>query len=176
MPDVRTTLDDFCQAIEAAGLGPPDSTIDDGGLRRFSSKGERGDDSGWYVLYADDCPTGLRMLEIRHQVHMVRQDRSTDDGPRTGGPPTTCGRTQRERDEEEQRQQAEAAALAPRIWQSAAPALSDHPYLVHKGCGLMACGWMPTTTCSSPCTTTALSSICRRLPRAERSDSFPTGA
>lgn len=36
----------FRDAIQAAGLTPPDDIEADGKLRRFSSNGKRGDDSG----------------------------------------------------------------------------------------------------------------------------------
>lgn len=39
-------IDKFRNAIEAAGIGAPDEIQDDGKLRRFSTNGKRGDDSG----------------------------------------------------------------------------------------------------------------------------------
>lgn len=48
----------FREAIEVAGLPAPAEIHDDGKLRRFSTNGKRGDDSGWYCLHADGIPAG----------------------------------------------------------------------------------------------------------------------
>ena len=49
----------FSQAIQAAGLIPPDIVHIDGQLHRFSSSGKRGDLSGWYVLHGNRLPAGV---------------------------------------------------------------------------------------------------------------------
>ena len=51
-------IDQFHDAIQSAGLTPPADIEPDGKLRRFSSNGKRGDDSGWYVLHGDSIPAG----------------------------------------------------------------------------------------------------------------------
>lgn len=51
-------IDQFKQAIEAAGLKPPDVVHDDGAIHRFATSGRRGDDSGWYSLHTDGIPSG----------------------------------------------------------------------------------------------------------------------
>lgn len=51
-------IDNFRNAIEAAGIGAPNDIHDDGKLHRFSTNGKRGDDSGWYVLHGDGVPAG----------------------------------------------------------------------------------------------------------------------
>ncbi|MFZ2737160.1 MAG: DUF3987 domain-containing protein [Burkholderiaceae bacterium] len=51
-------IDQFKQAIESAGLTPPDVIHDDGAIHRFSTNGRRGDDSGWYSLHTDGIPAG----------------------------------------------------------------------------------------------------------------------
>jgi phage/plasmid primase-like uncharacterized protein len=48
----------FRDAIQAAGLTPPDVIEADGKLRRFSSNGKRGDGAGWYLLFSDGIPAG----------------------------------------------------------------------------------------------------------------------
>ncbi len=52
-------IEKFRQAIQSAGLTPPDVIEADGKLRRFASSGKRGDDAGWYVLYGDGIPAGI---------------------------------------------------------------------------------------------------------------------
>ena len=51
-------IEHFRLAIAAAGLTPPDTIIADGKIRRFSTNGERGDDSGWYMLHIDRIAAG----------------------------------------------------------------------------------------------------------------------
>ena len=55
---IYDAIDAFRDAIAGAGLTPPDQIIADGTLRRFSSNGKRGDDSGWYVAHMDGIPAG----------------------------------------------------------------------------------------------------------------------
>lgn len=49
----------FAQAIEAAGLMPPEIVHADGQLHRFSPTGKRSDFAGWYVLHEDGLPAGV---------------------------------------------------------------------------------------------------------------------
>lgn len=72
-------VDQFRDAMAGAGLPVPDTIHDDGKLHRFSSNGQRGDDSGWYVLHSDGVPAGVfgdwrqvqdRQAQERH--HMAR--------------------------------------------------------------------------------------------------------
>ena len=56
---MTNTANAFRQAIEKAGLVPPDTIIEDGKLHRFSSNGDRADDSGWYALFSDETPAGV---------------------------------------------------------------------------------------------------------------------
>src|SRR5690606_27537070 len=46
-------IEQFKNAIAAAGLPVPEVIHDDGKLHRFSTSGKRGDQSGWYVLHDD---------------------------------------------------------------------------------------------------------------------------
>lgn len=51
-------VEQFHDAIQAAGLNPPEQIKDDGNLHRFASNGKRGDDAGWYSLHGDGIPAG----------------------------------------------------------------------------------------------------------------------
>ena len=51
-------INQFRDAIAAAGLTPPDEIIDDGKIHRFSSNGKPRDESGWYVLHSDGVAAG----------------------------------------------------------------------------------------------------------------------
>lgn len=51
-------IQDFRDAIRAAGLTPPDELIDDGKRHRFATSNRRGDVAGWYILHGDGIPAG----------------------------------------------------------------------------------------------------------------------
>ena len=51
-------VEQFREAIRAAGLTPPDVIEPDGALHRFASNGKREDDAGWYVMHDDGIPSG----------------------------------------------------------------------------------------------------------------------
>jgi phage/plasmid primase-like uncharacterized protein len=124
----------FRQVIERDGLTPPHAIIPDGKIHRFSSNGDRSDDSGWYVLYSDapsvavygDWRTGLKQTWTKKAdstltaVERDRQRKRLDEA-------------RRQREHDEQLRQAEAAKRAQTIWDQAAPAPEDHPYLIRKG-------------------------------------------
>lgn len=50
-------LDDFKQAMQTAGIDPPDDLQADGTLHRYGSGGDRSKNS-WYILFADDPAAG----------------------------------------------------------------------------------------------------------------------
>ena len=51
-------IDLFRDAIQTAGLIPPDTILDDGAIHRFNTNGKPHDDSGWYMLHSDGIPAG----------------------------------------------------------------------------------------------------------------------
>ena len=55
---MNNVLDEFRQAITAAGLEAPDVIHDDGAIHRFSPSGRGNDEAGWYVLHSDDVAAG----------------------------------------------------------------------------------------------------------------------
>lgn len=55
---MNAMIDEFRQAIAAAGLEAPDVIHDDGVLHRFSPSGRRGGASSWYVLHSDGVAAG----------------------------------------------------------------------------------------------------------------------
>ncbi|MFA7330405.1 MAG: DUF3987 domain-containing protein [Candidatus Delongbacteria bacterium] len=120
----------FTEAIQAAGLTPPEVVVANGRLARFRGSGKQAD--CWYVLHSDGIPagcfgdwrTGLVQswrAEIgrplthaeealhRQQVQAMRQERKT----------------------EEVKRHAEARERAKEIWERALPC-REHPYLARK--------------------------------------------
>ncbi len=124
--------DQFRDAIQAAGLTPPDE-IEPGRLHRFSSNGKRADDAGWCKLFPDlaggvfgDHRTGLSETwqAERAQPYTAAEREAFR---------LRCESDRREREAETARRQAGAATAAAAIWRAAKPAGAGHPYLVRKG-------------------------------------------
>ncbi|TXF13704.1 AAA family ATPase [Pelomicrobium methylotrophicum] len=124
----------FKQAMRQAGIEPPPEIIADGKIHRFSANGRRGDDAGWFVLYADGIPAGAfgdwrsgitgtwradlgRRLSFGEEAEVKRR----------------IEQARRLAEEERRRRAEQAAALAAAVWKDARPAGVDHPYLVKKG-------------------------------------------
>jgi phage/plasmid primase-like uncharacterized protein len=127
-------IDEFRDAIRAAGLEPPDIIEADGKLHRFPSNGKRGDDAGWYVLHGDGIPAGA--------FGDWRTDISETWWASIGRTLTPAEEAahrakveamRREREATETQRKAEAATKAAAIWQAAQPVPDDHPYLKRKG-------------------------------------------
>ena len=127
-------LPQFRDAIQAAGLTPPELIEADGKLRRFASNGKRGDDAGWYLLFNDGIPavcfgdwrTGFTQTwradigrTLTHAEEAAHRDK--------------LATLRREREAVEVRRKAETQTKAAAIWQAATPAPDDHAYLTCKG-------------------------------------------
>ena len=127
-------VDQFRDAIRAAGLTPPDAIIADGKRRRFASNGKRNDDAGWYVLHGDGIPAGA-FGDWRTGVSETwRADVGRDLSPaERAAHAARVERMLRKREADEARRHEEAKAEAARQWAAATPARSHHPYLVRKG-------------------------------------------
>ena len=130
---MRDALPQFRDAIQSAGMIPPADIEPDGKLRRFSSNGKKGDDSGWYVLHGDSIPAG----SFGDWRTGISQSWRADIGRPLSPQEETAHRARieamrREREAEEVRRHEEAQRQAKAIWQAAKP-VTAHPYLVRKG-------------------------------------------
>nr|MBL8410214.1 DUF3987 domain-containing protein [Dechloromonas sp.] len=129
----------FRDAIQAAGLVPPADIVADGKVQRFSSNGKKDDDAGWYIAHNDGFPAGI----FGDWRSNIQQNWRADIGRMLTPDEDAAYRAKlesmrREREAEETRRKAEAKAKAAAIWQTAATAPSEHPYLLRKG--IKACG------------------------------------
>ena len=123
----------FSQAMEAAGICPPNAIHADGQLHRFSASGKRGDRSGWYVLHLDGIPAGVFGCWRNGlvQTWCAKADSAMTSAER-------AAMRQRVRDAQAQRdasllqQQKAAQGTAAERWQAATVA-TEHPYLTAKG-------------------------------------------
>ena len=55
---MNSTVDEFRQAITAAGIEAPDDIHGDGAIHRFSPSGRGSDKPAWYRLHLDGTPAG----------------------------------------------------------------------------------------------------------------------
>ena len=126
-------IEQFRQAIAAAGLAPPTEIIDDGAIHRFSTNGKPTHRNGWYMLHTDGIAAGAfgdwregftqnwcskaatTMTEAERLVHRER---------------VKTMQSQREDELAKRRQLAAADAL--KRWTVAIPC-SHHDYLTRKG-------------------------------------------
>ena len=127
-------VEQFHDAIQAAGLKPPEQIKDDGNLHRFASNGKRGDDAGWYSLHGDGIPAGsfgcwrAGILET-WRADIGRNLTREEDAAHQ----QRVKAMRREREADEIKRHADAKTKATVIWNKGAPAPEDHPYLVRKG-------------------------------------------
>ncbi len=127
------TTGHFAQAIEAAGLVPPDAIHADGQLHRFSATGKRSDSAGWYVLHDDGLPagvfgcwrTGLTETWCSEAENTLTQAERDTMRLRVQG-------AKRQRDVTLQQRYRETQVTAAARWE-AATAAAQHPYLAVKG-------------------------------------------
>jgi putative DNA primase/helicase len=127
-------LRQFRDAMQRAGLAPPDEIIADGDLHRFSSNGKPSDTAGWYVAYSDGIPAGsfgdwrTGLTETwRADLGRVLTDVEREEQRQR----IDAARRKREQAEKELR--ADAKRRAEEEWANAHTARSGHPYLKRKG-------------------------------------------
>lgn len=130
---MHNAVEQFRDAIRAAGLNPPDTIEADGKLRRFAPNGKRGDDAGWYVAHDDGIPAGA----FGDWRTGLSQTWRADIGRTLTPAEEAAHREQvaamrRAREAEEAKRRQEAARKAGALWKAGTPAGADHPYLLRK--------------------------------------------
>ena len=125
--------DQFAQAIEAAGLVPPDAIHADGALHRFSATGRRSDRAAWYVLHADGLPAGVfgcwrsgltETWSSKPQTEQTAQERAELR--------RRVQQAKAQRDQEQMQRQQQAQQTAHARWEAATPT-RWHQYTRDKG-------------------------------------------
>ena len=124
----------LADAMRSAGIDPPPKLEIDGQLHRFSTKGRKRDDSGWYVIFPDE-PVAGRFGCWRDQIDCVfRADIGRDLSPAENmAIVRRQAEAKAERDLARQRKAEVAANTVETIWRDAIAASPDHPYLKRKG-------------------------------------------
>ena len=124
----------LADAMASAGIEPPEVIKIDGQLHRFSTKGRKRDDSGWYIIFPDE-PVAGRFGCWRDQIDCVfKADIGRDLTPAES---MAIVRRQAEATEARERAREKKAEIAAntveKIWSEAIAASPDHPYLKRKG-------------------------------------------
>lgn len=130
---MNSTLEEFRQAITAAGLEAPDVIHDDGAIHRFSPGGRRGGLSGWYVLHSDSVAAGSFgcWREGLQSTWCAKSSEAMTAAERDAHRQRIKAMKAQRDDAEAARCKEEADKAAIR-WQAASSACT-HPYLVRKG-------------------------------------------
>lgn len=141
-PDLPKRVDppevQLSDAIQAAGLEPPEQIYIDGKLHRFRTgtrgRGGHGDKSGWYVAYPDGVPAGRfgcwrEGLDTSWRADIGRPL----DADELMAHQRRMEEAKAARDAELEKSREMAAVVVERIWSQAQAASADHPYLARKG-------------------------------------------
>lgn len=134
LQDPRTAVEQFRDAMCAAGVAPPDAIVDDGELHRFSTNGKRSDTAGCYVLHRDGIPAGwFKDWRIGlEQTWCAETGRKLTAAENAANKARVKAMLRAKKLDEDQRR-AEAATEAKAIWEASPAAPDTHPYLVKKG-------------------------------------------
>lgn len=130
---MKDYIEQFKDAIRAAGITPPEVVEADGQIHRYSTNGKPDDEAGWYILYCDGIPAG----SFGDWRTVVAENWKADIG-RNLTREEKAAQTKKleilklQREEEKKNRNREAREEAERIWKAAKPALADHPYLNKK--------------------------------------------
>ena len=124
----------LADAMRSAGIEPPVKLEIDGQLHRFSTKGRKRDDSGWYIAFPDE-PVAGRFGCWRDQIDCVfKADIGRDLSPAENmAIIRRQSEAKSERDLARQKKAEIAASTVETIWRDAIGASPDHPYLKRKG-------------------------------------------
>lgn len=131
---MHSVIEQFRDAIRAAGLNPPDVIEADGKLRRFGTNGKRSDDAGWYIAHDDGIPAGAFGDWRTGLSQTWRADIGRGLTPAEEAAHRERAAAMRQaREAEEAKRRKDAARKAGALWKAGAPAAPDHPYLIRKG-------------------------------------------
>ena len=124
----------LADAMRSAGIEPPPKIQIDGQLHRFSTKGRKKDDSGWYVVYSEGVPAGSfgcwrDSISVNFRADIGRELTASEQMAIT----KRTSEARAVRDAERQKKNEVAASTVDKIWTDAGAASPEHPYLQRKG-------------------------------------------
>lgn len=127
----------FIEAVQAAGLTPPECIKIDGNIQRFSSNGNHHDKAGYYCLFnnGNDFIGGFfgcwrsdvyQIWTNQSEAQLNNRDLWLENRSKIEASKRAIEETRKEK-------ASNAATKAMQIWEQAKPATDDHPYLKKKG-------------------------------------------
>ena len=124
----------LADAMRSARIEPPPNLTLDGQLHRFSTKGRKRDDSGWYIAFPDE-PVAGRFGCWRDQIDCVFKAEIGRELTAAENMAITRRQSEAkaERDLAREKKAEIAASTVETIWTEAIAASPDHPYLKRKG-------------------------------------------
>ena len=127
-------IEEFRDAMAAAGLRCHDPIVADGKLHRFTVDGDKPKSlNGWYVLHDDGVPAGA-FGSWKHDIASTwcgKADNELTPAERIAHK-QRIEAMRREREAEQERVRQAAREKAARIWNDIQPANDNHPYLLRK--------------------------------------------
>jgi putative DNA primase/helicase len=131
MSSLQSECANFSDAI-ARDLGAHIQPIPDGVLHRFDDPdGKRHNKSCWYTLFVDAIPAGAYGNWRTGYQATWKADRRVDEAE-IAKMRADIAAAKAEREAEKQADQTKAAHRAQTLWNTASPALLEHPYLQAK--------------------------------------------
>lgn len=128
----------FCDAMRANGITPPDSIIaDTKKLQRFNHNEGKGKQSGFYILHTDGIPAGYFgcFRDMPEGKNWCSKDSSTMTESELKAYKARVTAMKAQREEEEKARHAKARKECERIWAECSHegCPDDHPYVIAKG-------------------------------------------
>jgi putative DNA primase/helicase len=127
-------MNNFCDAMEAAGITPPSELYQDGRIHRFCVEGDRrGSRNGWYCLFDDPSAGSFGSWKTGVSETWSSKEYGTLTAAEKTQHRANLEAAKAERARLQAEIHAEASRRAQAIWPGARPAKKDHPYLAAKG-------------------------------------------
>lgn len=124
----------LAQAMLSAGVEPPSDIKIDGQLHRFSTRGRKKDDSGWYIIFPDGVPAGAfgcwrDGISVNWKANVGRELTAAENMAHT----MRMAEARAAREAAQALRHETASNTVEQIWANAGAASPDHPYLKRKG-------------------------------------------
>ena len=126
-------IDNFKEAMQQAGIAPPNNIQVDGTLHRFHVEGDKPrSENGWYVLHDDPLAGAFGSWKHNISETWFSKTYTTLTDEEKARYRANMEVEKRQREAEQRRIHAECREQAAAIWSKAKPAAEDHPYLFRK--------------------------------------------
>lgn len=127
-------MNDFIEAMRRSGITPPENIISDGEIHRFYVQGDKpGSQNGWYVFFSNPMAGSFGCWKRGISKSWNKQACQTLPPEERARFRENVEAAKKKRAEDEAKKHTECREKSVQIWENAAPAPHDHPYLVKKG-------------------------------------------